>query len=470
MWRSGGPAANSRRFWRMSNRLQLRRAALISTRTKQRVGSSGGRFSARTSASEIEMTDSPKKPEEPKAYPGSLLSSQAMGGINAGKGFDFQTRYAACNVPLWLLEVAFHQLFFEGTGDIDIRYTEAGKSSRIHIQVKDHDVQPGELKTVIEHFSRLDSDLPDTYKCFNLVCPSLSATIRPVETGLARFRGAKAFYDDKPDTLAPTKQELDERLRDAGLGDYIDFIPAEVYIDVGHGDMHHDERAINHFISRLLSHPDYADKLKAMVQPAFAEIMREIGARKGHVIERAEIEKLLQEAVAAGIAGEKKITLWLQNWTRESFDAPADYALDWSSHFDRATRKVPSPETWNSLFIPELDALKKKLFAERKERLIRFRGKCALSSGVALGAIFPTVGDWVFEIPQPPSKDAWRSDAPATNPYQLSLEVVEGRQDGTDIVLGLNIKGDGRQDIVKYVESAGNLPRIFAFMSPPSTG
>jgi hypothetical protein len=207
-----------------------------------------------------------------------------------------------------------------------------------------------------------------------------------------------------------------------------------------------------------------------MVQPAFAEIMREIGARKGNVIERAEIEKLLQAAVAAGIAGEKKITLWLQNWTRESFDAPADYALDWSSHFDRATRKVPLPETWNSLFIPELDALKKKLLAERKERLIRFRGKCALSSGVALGAIFPTVGDWVFEIPQPPSKDAWRSDVPATNPYQLSLEVVEGGQNGTDIVLGLNIKGDGRQDVVKYVESTGNPPRIFAFMSPPSQG
>src|ERR1700733_3426867 len=103
------------------------------------------------------MTDSPKPPDESRAPLGSLLSPQAMGGISAGKGFDFQTRYAACNVPLWLLEEAFHQLFFEGTGDIDIRYTEAGKSSRIHIQVKDHDVQPGELKTVIEQFSQLDS-------------------------------------------------------------------------------------------------------------------------------------------------------------------------------------------------------------------------------------------------------------------------------------------------------------------------
>src|ERR1700675_591275 len=129
------------------------------------------------------MTKGNKKPKKSSTLRGSLLGSEAMGGLVAGKGFDFQTRYAACQVPLWLLEAAFHQLFFEGTGDIDIRYTEAGKSSRIHIQVKDHDVQPSELKTVIEHFSRLDSDLPDTYKCFNLVCPSLSATIRSIETG-----------------------------------------------------------------------------------------------------------------------------------------------------------------------------------------------------------------------------------------------------------------------------------------------
>ncbi len=416
------------------------------------------------------MSESPKQPDNTSDNPGSLLSPEAMGGINAGKGFDFQTRYAACHVPLWLLEAAFHQLFVEGTGDIDIRFNEGGKSSRVHIQVKDHDVQPSELKSVIEQFSRLDSAQPHTYKCFTLVCPSLSPTVRPIETGLARLRGAKAFYDDKPEALAPTKQEVDERLRAVGLGDHIDFIHAKVSIDAGHGDMHHDERAINHFISRLLDHPDYADKVRAMVQPAFAEIMRAIGANKGNVLERAEIEKLLRAAVAAGMAGEKKITLWLQNWTSESFDPPADYALDWSSYFDRATRKVPSPETWNKELIPELDALKKKLLVERKERLIRFRGKCALSSGVALGAVFPTVGGWAFEIPQPPSKEDWRSDAPATTPYDLRVEVIEGSPEGTDIVLGLNIKGDGRQDIMKYVEGTGNLPRIFAFMSPPSQG
>src|SRR5229473_4336376 len=139
------------------------------------------------------MTDSPKPADESRAHPGSLLSPEAMGGINAGKGFDFQTRYAACHVPVWLLEEAFHQLFFEGTGDIDIRYQEAGKSSRIHIQVKDHEVSPSEFKESLAHFQTLDTDLPGAYKCFTLVCPGLSPKLRPIETGLARFRNAKPF-------------------------------------------------------------------------------------------------------------------------------------------------------------------------------------------------------------------------------------------------------------------------------------
>src|SRR5258706_539242 len=112
------------------------------------------------------MTKGNKKSKKSPANRGSLLAPEAMGGLAAGKGFDFQTRYAACHVPLWLLEPAFRQLFFEGTGDIDIRYTEAGKSSRIHTQVKDHDVHPSEPKAVIEQFKQLSSAYPNTYNCF----------------------------------------------------------------------------------------------------------------------------------------------------------------------------------------------------------------------------------------------------------------------------------------------------------------
>ena len=127
------------------------------------------------------MADTPQKLDQSGDYPGSLLSSQAMGGINAGKGFDFQARYGACRIPVWLLETAFHQLLFEGTGDIDVRYTEDGTSSRLHIQVKDHDVQPVELREVIEQFRQMDSDLPDTLR-MRLLAESAMYMLPPAST------------------------------------------------------------------------------------------------------------------------------------------------------------------------------------------------------------------------------------------------------------------------------------------------
>ncbi|MFW1411074.1 hypothetical protein ACEWAY_24390, partial [Vibrio parahaemolyticus] len=61
--------------------------------------------------------------------------------------------------------------------------------------------------------------------------------------------------------------------------------------------------------------------------------------------------------------------------------------------------------------IPELVTLKNKLAAKTASRHITFRGKCALSTGISLGMIFPEIGNWTFELLQPPQTESWRSDA-----------------------------------------------------------
>ena len=159
----------------------------------------------------------------------------------------------------------------------------------------------------------------------------------------------------------------------------------------------------------------------------------------------------------------------MQNWTSETFDIPADYVLDWSPEFDRATRQVPTEDIWDNELLPELQVLRDKIAGERKERLIRFRGRCALSTSIALGATFPVVGGWAFEVPQPPAKGTWRSDGTPASPYEMHVDVVDGGG-GADIVLGLNIRGDGREDVRRYIDSTGVPPKLFAFMSPASPG
>jgi hypothetical protein len=392
-----------------------------------------------------------------------------MGGINAGKGFDFQARFAACHVPTWLVDPGFHQLFYEGTGDIDVRYQENGTSRRAHIQVKDHEVTPAQFKESLAHFRTLNSSLPSVYKCFTLVCPALSAKMRPVEAALARYRNAKPFYDDDEAALTPTKAEVDSRLQKIGLDESeIAFVHSSVNFEVGHADLQQDERAHETFVVRLLKHPEYADRLLAAVQPAFAQLLRALQGKRGQVLERADVAQILRAAVSAAEPREKSAILWMQNWTRETFDVSADYVIDWSQHFDRAKRRVPKAETWNSHLMPELKALREKIQSERAERFIRFRGKCALSSGIALGAAFPVVGGWVFEIPQPPSKEPWRSDANPTSPYELKVELIDAG--GSDLVLGVNVRGDCSEEIRRHIDSTGELPKLFAFVAPSSLG
>jgi CBASS immunity sensor of nucleotide second messenger signals len=407
----------------------------------------------------------------PANVTGSLVSPDAMGGINAGKGFDFQTRYTVCHLPIWLQDGTFHQLFTEGTGDIDVRYVEGGKSRRKHIQTKDHDVTPAEFKEVIEAFRGFDARMPDVYQEFRLACPSLSQQMRPIETGLSRFRNAKPFYDDEVPSLAQTQSDVDERMRNIGLNDEeIAFVHGKVFIDVGHGDLAHDERALDLFIARLLSHPEFAGKLRAMVLPAYDALLRKIGASKGIVVDKPSIETLLRSAVLADVSQEASVTLWMHNWTKETFTPPPDYELDWSPHFDRGARRVPSPDAWTNDLVPQLDALRKQIMAAGAVRMIRLRGKCALSTGVVLGAKFPAVGGWTFEIPQPPAKEFWRSDATPTPGYVLHTELTGADPNGTDLVVGLNIRGDGRQDVLRYIESTGQVPNAFVFMAPPSQG
>ena len=401
----------------------------------------------------------------------SLISPVSMGGIVAGEGFDFQTRYMVCQLPLWLQDGAFHQVFHEGTGDIDIRYIENGKSTRRHIQTKDHEVSPNEFKRVIEAFRALDVNLPQAYQQFTLACPSLSARLRPVETALARLRGATPFYDDAPSALAPTRDDVDARIRKHGLSDdQIQFVHDKVSIEIGHGDLSHDDRALELFVARLLSHPEFAGKVRAMVQPAYAELMRTVSASKGTVLDKASIESVLRSAVLADLSQEASVTVWIHNWTKEAYDTSADFELDWTADFDRASRRVPSSDVWNRDLVPQLDPLRKQIMTAGAARTIKFRGKCALSAGIAIGASFPAVGGWTFEIPQPPSKEHWRSDATPTEAYTLQVETIEGSPEGTDIVLGLNIRGDGRQDVVRYIETTGVVPKAFVFMSPQDRG
>ena len=144
-------------------------------------------------------------------------------------------------------------------------------------------------------------------------------------------------------------------MRSVGLAqDQIDFVHSKVNFDIVQGDLHHDDRASDVFIAQLLKHPEYKQMIRDAVQPAFAELLRSVDAKRGAVFGRADIEDVLRKSIVSVGSTERAITLWVQNWTSEAFDIPADYVLDWSQEFDRNTRRIPTEDVWNKRMLPEL--------------------------------------------------------------------------------------------------------------------
>src|SRR3546814_2473945 len=110
-------------------------------------------------------------------------------------------------------------------------------------------------------------------------------------------------------------------MRRHGLSDeQIQVVQDKVVIEVGHGDLSHDERALELFVARLLSHPEFAGKIRAMVQPAYAELLRRVSASKGIALDRAFFEGVLRSAILADLSQEASVTVWIHNWTKEKLN------------------------------------------------------------------------------------------------------------------------------------------------------
>ena len=76
----------------------------------------------------------------------------------------------------------------------------------------------------------------------------------------------------------------------------------------------------------------------------------------------------------------------------------------------------------------------------------------------------------MFEIPATSKGSLGRSDAAPTAPYQLGFDIVDGSSDGVDLVLGVSVKGDSRDDVMRHIEATKDYPKLFAFVSPPTQG
>ncbi len=389
----------------------------------------------------------------------SLTSLSAMGGIIGGRGYDFQTRYIVCQIPNWLAKVSFTQLFHEGTGDVDNHYGNIKKEVREHIQVKDHQVTVSEFKVVIQKFVEIDKGMPEIYERFIVACPSLGLKVKSLEEALKRLRNAKPFYESKPSVLKKTENDVRKIIKDIGLAQYHNFILSKVHFEIGLCDFHNDESTCDKFKINLLKLSQYKQNHIDTIDLAYNALIREITNSRGKTLHRRKIEALISSALRGNKEKLKDaIGLDIHNWTLEKYDRKPQYTLDWSAYFDRTTRKIPQKTEWNEVLLPELHQLRKQIVSNTSTRLIRFRGKCCLSTCIAVGAVFPSIGSWIFEVVQLPSSMTWRSDAVPEIHYRLNvdeldIDSIKLDSRGDSIVMVLNVTGNALVDVVKYINS-----------------
>lgn len=403
----------------------------------------------------------------------SLLSPQAMGGIIGGDGYSYQDRYIVCNIPKWISDSSFIKLMPEGTGDVDVVFSNKRKHFYEHIQVKNHLVSNTEFVDVVKTFFQISlGNKP--YRSFYLACPSVSADIKSLYRKLDRYIEAKKLYIGSAlKALKSTEKELKASFAKLKLQKYYSFILNHVKLDIGKYDFGDNTICKHQFASFLIQHPKYQKKVFSILSNAYSHLIEQIFSSRGKVITLQQLQTIIGDAINGRKAGFKSSVLHIHNWEKGVYEPKANITIDWTKHFDRPTKKVPDSKLWNDTLIPELVTLKNHLAAKSASRHITFRGKCALSTGISLGMIFPEIGNWTFELLQPPQTDSWRSDAerkikykPAyseINPHTLGI-----KSKGDELAVVFNITGKALTDVADYFKSASTPLKKVISLQPES--
>ncbi|MFT3980628.1 MAG: SAVED domain-containing protein [Ferruginibacter sp.] len=398
-----------------------------------------------------------KKKTVPKKT--TLISPQAMGGIYGGEGFTFQDRYIVCHIPVWLADPKFVKLMPEGAGDVDVVFAEGRKHFYDHIQIKDHHVDNSEFVGVLNTFNDFEKTTKKVYRKYVLTCPAVSPQIKSFAEKLKRYRElANNLYDPaSKKALQSTKQDLKKVFDKFNANKLFKFVLDKVHLEVSPFDFHNNTVCKRQFAAALTDHPKYKEKFEQIIRSAYAHMITEVLAHRGKVLPKNKIQSLINAAIVGNRKAFKTIVLHIHNWELRKFETKPDVSIDWTTHFDRSTKKVPDQIQWNNDLIPQLVNAKKELATKSTNRQILFRGQCALSTSIALGMIFPEIGNWTFELMQPPMTDPWRSDAEKIKDYKLTVKEIIPKnnipKNSSEIALAFSITGKAVPDVSEYFDS-----------------
>jgi len=406
-----------------------------------------------------------------------FTSPTAMGGIHGGEGFSYQDRYITCHISKWLNEQTFQRLISEGSGDVDVVYHINGIDYYEHIQIKDHNLTNTDFKEAIKTFDTINSGTGKVYRKFILSCTGYNSDVNALINKIDRLRKMREFFDEaNKSALQTTEDEVKNAITKLKLDSLYSFILEKVYFETSPLNFSDDSACESFFRGNLISHSAYKKVMAEVINAVYNKVLRKVISHKGKSITSQDIVNEINSITGVVVNETENVVMHLHNWTSERYEPNATEKLDWSKHFDRDTRLVPDEIKWNSELIPELRSLKKKLLSETTSRHIVFRGKCCLSTGLALGMIFPETGGWSFEIVQPGQAEPWKSNVEKKADYSIKHELLNpadfglGISDAESAVI-FNLTGKAQDQVIPFLKASGiSLKQILVIQPADSPG
>lgn len=392
-----------------------------------------------------------------QSHDASLVSPAHQGGVIGGTGYKFQDAFIVRRIPQWLADPLFVALLKEGLEDVEVQFNLDGRHTLEAYQVKNHHVPQGECCKIIAGFYQKDQDSPGTYSRFILACRGLGGQVKSLRQGLERLAGAQPLYQSTDRVLQDTERDLENRAKDIGLTTGLAFLKNKLSFDTELGDMTTDVSLCREFVGGIHQFfPEWASASWVALTAAYHDLARLISASIGTICSREDLTKRIQHAIdtTSPRLDKEGVLVRLYHWEDRSFDLSQewDVLLDWSRHFDRLTRRVPSPNLWRDQLLPELEEAQRHIRASTNSRRIRFRPSASLSAGFALGWAFNEVKGYSFEVQQ--GSDLWVTDNPAAAGRQWIIsKELELDRSSKHLCVELNQQTNVAPKVDRFLES-----------------
>lgn len=193
----------------------------------------------------------------------------------------------------------------------------------------------------------------------------------------------------------------------------------------------------------------------------------EVGGEGKRITRDVLLETIERRNLRAQRVDEPPVSLWIHGWGKRAFDRAPTVELDWTSYFDRASRRIPDQNVWEQVLFPALARARDELSAHAGGAYIDFRGKLPLTAALAVGMTFPEVGGYKFRAEQPTRGEnyLWRSDArPSERTFRVTEQ--EGDEKAKDILVTLALTGPAHEDVRVLSEQLPGVLKALVYAEP----